>query len=209
MRLRPLTPREKTIVAAGLVLLIIGALGVSLFLPAVTRLQALRLEVAEGEKVVGRLRELEGQEAALEKRLQELRKAVASAGVDPGTPFDAADVVMLLKSAEDTWNLSFLKLTLGVDGKGVLTIQVSGTGGYRQVSEFLQALRVFPRTASMSLTTLGPAEGGVSFDLQVGFQLNPGAPAPGPAAPRPGVKLRVPPVPAPAEGRENPFSSSR
>ena len=209
MRLRALTYREKQLIAAGSILLILGGVGAGTFLPVVSRLGALKVEVAEGERFILRLRDLESQEAALDQRLNQLREAVALEGLDPRIPFGASEVLMLLQSAEDIWGLSLEQVTFGSQDKGVFAVQVTGTGGYREVSDFLQALRMFPRTSSISLAVLRPAKTGVRFELQVGFQLNPVLPSSGPAAPRPAARLRVPPLPGPSEGRENPFTPAR
>ncbi|MEW5934762.1 MAG: hypothetical protein AB1816_14395 [Bacillota bacterium] len=205
MRLRALTQREKVLIGGAALLLALGGLAASLFLPLLGHLRALQQEVIEGERVVSRLRELEAQEPALDRRLAELRAAAASEGLDPGASFGPAEALMLLQSVEETWGVSWERITFAAADKGVLAVKATGAGSYRAVSEFLQALGRFPRTTSMSLTSLGPAQKGVRFELEVGLQLNMVAPRAGPTAPPPAVRLRLPPLPSPAEGRENPF----
>lgn len=205
MRLRPLTAREKLFIGGAVLVLALGGLAAGLFLPVVGHLRVLQREVIEGERVVSHLRELEGQEPALDRRLAELRAAAASEGLDAGAPFGPAEALMLLQSVEKTWGVSWERIAFAAADKGVLTIKVTGTGGYRAVSEFLQALRRFPRTTSMSLTSLGPVREGVRFELEIGLQWNTVPPRPGPTAPPPTVRLRIWPLPAPEGGRENPF----
>ena len=207
--MRALTRREKVLIGGAALLLALGGLAASLFLPVLSHLRALQQEVIEGERVVSRLRELEAQEPALDRRLAELRAAAASEGLDPGASFGPAEVLMLLRSVEETWGVSWERITFAAADKGVLAVKVVGTGGYRAVSEFLQALRRFPRTTSMSLTSLGPAQEGVRFELEIGLQLNVVAPRAGPTAPPPAVRLRVSPLPPPAGGRENPFAAGQ
>ncbi|MEW6398903.1 MAG: hypothetical protein AB1503_07040 [Bacillota bacterium] len=209
MKLRGLTHREKLLVAAAASLLVLGGLTASTLLPVLSRLWALKAEVTKGEQLVSRLRDLEGQEAALDDRLQELREAVTREGRDVTVPFGPSDVLMLLQASQDTWGLSWEQLTFSAGDKGLFTVRVSGTGGYGPVSEFLQALRWFPHTASISLASLRPAGAAVRFDLEIGFQLSPVVPVTGPTAPRPTVRLQVPPLPPPSEGRENPFAPGR
>ena len=205
MKLRALTQREKILIGGAALLLVLGGLAASFFLPLLGHLRALQQEVIEGERVVSRLRELEAQEPALDRRLAELRAAAASEGLDPGASFGPAEALMLLQSVEETWGISWERITFSAADNGVLAVKAAGMGGYRAVSEFLQALRRFPRTTSMGLTSLGPAGDGVRFELEIGFQLNVAAPRAGPTAPPPAVRLRLSPLPPPAEGRENPF----
>lgn len=209
MRLRAFTQREKVLIGGAALLLALGGLASSLLLPLFGQLRVLQQEVIEGERVVSRLRELEAQEPALDRRLAQLRAAAASEGLDPGASFGPAEALMLLQSVEQTWGVSWERITFAAADGGVLAVKATGTGSYRAVAEFLQALRRFPRTTGMSLTSLGPAQKGVRFELEVGLQLNLVAPRAGPTAPPPAVKLRVSPLPSPAEGRENPFAAGQ
>lgn len=205
MRFRALTPRERVLMGGAVLLLVLGSLAASLLLPLFSHLRALQQEVREGEQLVLHLHDLEAEEPALDRRLAELRAAVTSEGLDPGASFGPAEALMLLHSVEETWGVSWERMNFTVGEKGVLAVKATGVGGYRAVSEFLRALRRFPRTASINLTSLGPAGEGVRFEIDMALQLNVVAPPAGPTAPPPAMKLRLPPLPSPTEGRENPF----
>lgn len=206
MALRALSPREKILILAGAVLVFLAGM-FTLLLPPLMRLAGLRAEVARGRQLLVQIRELEAQEAALDRKLEELRTRLQEAGIaDPKAGFDVGDALLLFQQVEATWGLRVEGLMASAEGTEVLVAKVAVAGGYRELAECLEALRAFPRTAQLDVTGVTSVGAGVQADLQVRFRLTLRPPAPGPAAQPAGIRLRVPPLPALVGGRENPFA---
>lgn len=206
MRLRALAPRERVLVAAGGVLLVLAGLSAALLLPLVGQLHALRVEVTGTEEAVARLRGVEAEEPALDRRLEELRARVAREGLDPEAAFGPAEAIMLLEWVERTWGLNWEEISFTTAGNGTMGVKIAGTGPYDGVCEFLRALRRFPRTAGLAVGALAAAGPGVRLEAEVTFQANPVEVTGGPVSPAPPAPLEVPPLPSAGASRRNPFA---
>jgi Tfp pilus assembly protein PilO len=150
------------LVLAALALILV----VALLLPKLSSVNHTRSELDQAEQAG---QQLQAQVAALREAKQEAPKirqqlAQVQTAIPPTT--DLPSLIRLLRSAADSAAVDFLSVSPGaptasLDGQtSVMATQITVTGSYFSIEEFLYRLERLPRAAKVSDFTVGSGPGG-------------------------------------------------